>query len=519
MASEDDQKSTPVLSLEKNGTENALAAAKKVLLEGGVVAIPTDTVYGVACLAKMGTGVRHLYESKGRHFHKPVAICVRTIECIAKHAKVNVSDALLRDLLPGPVTVMFERTEQISPDLNPGAGLVGVRIPDNTFVSQLVESVGDEPLALTSANRSTEASSLSIEDFRNMWGSIGCVVDAGVLGGSEHMRLGSTVVDLSVEGKYTIVRDGSALKQTVEILHRHALVEAPKSDEGSFSAVILDIEGTTTPISFVKDKLFPYVVNHIDRYLEQQWDTEECKGDVAGLVELCRADESKATEGCVHIDDPTDCSGTEAAAKLREQVAASVRWLVASDRKVTPLKRLQGHMWRHAYATGEVKGELFDDVLPVLRKWHTLGTPIYIYSSGSVEAQKLLFAHTTEGDLCPLLSGYFDTTTGPKTEAASYSAIAKTIGLEPEHCLFATDNPLEAQAALSAHMQVRVTVRLGNAPLTAEQKEALGPLCVTSFAEMPTPSAKAHVNGDQEKRKLPTEDTQESKKPRQEGHW
>uniref|UniRef100_A0A8C2TEC6 Enolase-phosphatase 1 n=1 Tax=Coturnix japonica TaxID=93934 RepID=A0A8C2TEC6_COTJA len=140
-------------------------------------------------------------------------------------------------------------------------------------------------------------------------------------------------------------------------------------------------------------------------------------------------------------------------------VVDNVHWQMALDRKTTALKQLQGHMWRAAYATGLVKGEIFEDVVPAIRKWREAGMKVYIYSSGSVEAQKLLFGYSTEGDILELFDGHFDTKIGPKVESESYRRIAASIGCDTNNILFLTDVPREANAAEEADTHVAVVIR------------------------------------------------------------
>lgn len=198
--------------------QSILNAAVTSLKSGHVIALPTDTIYGVAALAQSTEAVSQLYEIKKRHEEKPVAICVGKLEDVYKWGKVTISDEILQDLLPGPVTLVFERTEQLNPRLNPTTQLVGIRIPDYEFVQQL-SLVCDEPLALTSANVSTVGqSSLKIEEFKEIWSKLDLILDGGVIGLTEQCRKGSTVVNLSVPGKFSIIREGSAYNQTVNIL-------------------------------------------------------------------------------------------------------------------------------------------------------------------------------------------------------------------------------------------------------------------------------------------------------------
>ncbi|TNN89135.1 YrdC domain-containing protein, mitochondrial [Liparis tanakae] len=195
-----------------------LSCTAKALKEGHVVGVPTDTIYGLACLAQNSEAVRKTYDIKGRNGHKPLAICVGEIQDIYKYCKVKVKDGLLGDLLPGPVTL-----------------LVGVRIPDDTFMRRLCQMCA-EPLALTSANISSHTSTVAVEEFQELWPKLAVVVDGGPIG--DHSRLGSTVVDLSVLGKYRIIRPGCALSSTVDVLeHKYGLSEdSGREDEPLNSA-------------------------------------------------------------------------------------------------------------------------------------------------------------------------------------------------------------------------------------------------------------------------------------------
>src|SRR5688500_9642896 len=134
------------------------------------------------------------------------------------------------------------------------------------------------------------------------------------------------------------------------------------------------------------------------------------------------------------------------------------------DRKSTALKKLQGEIWQKGFENGSLRGEVFDDVPDALQRWEREGADVWIYSSGSVLAQRLLFSTTPYGDLTRFLKGFFDTTTGPKTEAASYAAIARAVGLPPEHITFVSDSPAELRAAEEAGLAVVCSVRPGNAP-------------------------------------------------------
>ncbi|KAJ7985249.1 hypothetical protein DPEC_G00350120 [Dallia pectoralis] len=199
---------------------NSTVAALK---SGEVVAVPTDTIYGLACLAQNSDAIKRVYDIKGRNGQKPLAICVGEIQDIYKYCKLSVKEEMLENLLPGPVTLVLERAEALNTDLNPFTPLVGVRIPDHAFMRRLCQMCG-EPLALTSANISSHVSSVAVHEFQDLWPRLAVVVDGGPIG--DHSRLGSTVVDLSVRGKYRIIRPGCAFSSTVEVLeHKYGLSE------------------------------------------------------------------------------------------------------------------------------------------------------------------------------------------------------------------------------------------------------------------------------------------------------
>ncbi len=195
-------------------------------------------------------------------------------------------------------------------------------------------------------------------------------------------------------------------------------------------AILTDIEGTTSSLSFVKDVLFPYSKEKLPEFVRRFRENPQ----VDRIL-----DEVKKIEG-------KDISEEEVVQTL-------LRW-IDEDRKITPLKELQGLIWEEGYKSGELKGHIYEDAYSKLREWHEKEIPIYVYSSGSVKAQKLLFSHTNYGDITYLFSGYFDTKIGNKKESESYRKIAKEIGLKPEEILFLSDNPDEIIAAAKAGMQV-----------------------------------------------------------------
>lgn len=226
-----------------------------------------------------------------------------------------------------------------------------------------------------------------------------------------------------------------------------------------FDALVLDIEGTTTPISFVYDALFPYAARAFEAFLRQN--SQDLRDAFEALAEQARRDQAEGLEA--PSVDPEDV----------ESALANVRWQMENDRKTTTLKELQGKIWRDGYTRGELEGEVFDDVPRLLEAATAADIPVRIYSSGSVEAQKLLFGYSVAGDLTVHLSGYHDTTTGPKKVASSYETIASQMGIDAARLLFATDNLDEAIAAREAGWQVVVMDRPGNHPLPEHDFEVL----------------------------------------------
>lgn len=194
-------------------------------------------------------------------------------------------------------------------------------------------------------------------------------------------------------------------------------------------AILTDIEGTTSSLSFVKDVLFPYARKNLSHYI------------------LAREKDVKAILDEVREFEKNDALTTAEIISLFE------RW-IDEDRKITPLKTLQGLIWRKGYEEGDFKGHIYEDAARNLRHWKEQGLKLYVYSSGSVAAQKLLFAHTEEGDLTSLFSGYFDTTIGSKVEITSYKKIAIELNLAPSSILFLSDNPQETNAAAESGMQI-----------------------------------------------------------------
>jgi enolase-phosphatase E1 len=200
-------------------------------------------------------------------------------------------------------------------------------------------------------------------------------------------------------------------------------------------AILTDIEGTTSSISFVKDVLFPYARERMEAFVAAHGDEPEVARQL---------DEVRALAG-------RPLTRGEAAAEL-------IRW-IGEDRKATPLKALQGMIWEAGYRDGDFHGHLYEDAARKLREWKAAGLALYVFSSGSVQAQKLLFGHTEFGDLTPLFSGYFDTRIGPKQDADAYRRIASAIGETPSSILFLSDVAGELDAAAAAGYAVCQLVR------------------------------------------------------------
>jgi tRNA threonylcarbamoyl adenosine modification protein (Sua5/YciO/YrdC/YwlC family) len=197
--------------------EDIFGDAVRALASGHVVAVPTDTLYGLACDASSPEAIRRVYEIKERKLTSPLAVCVADVDAVSLYAATaHLPTGLLSSLLPGAVTLLLPRREngRLSETLNPGVSSIGIRIPESDFIRGLSRSFGGA-LALTSANTSSHASTVRVEEFEHLWPHCAFVFDAGTLPGG---RAGSTIVDLSQEGVFKIVRPGSVLQKTRETL-------------------------------------------------------------------------------------------------------------------------------------------------------------------------------------------------------------------------------------------------------------------------------------------------------------
>lgn len=219
--------------------------------------------------------------------------------------------------------------------------------------------------------------------------------------------------------------------------------------------ILLDIEGTTTPIDFVYQVLFPYARHHLATYLAQHANEREVQADLAALRAEHTADVAQQLNPPAWpIDEILDDPLAPAISYLF--------WLMDQDRKSTALKSLQGKIWEEGYQKGELQSVIYEDVPRALARWYVQGRRVCIYSSGSVLAQKLLFTYTEAGDLTGWLAGYFDTTSGPKRAASSYQTIAAALQVGPAEVLFISDVTAELEAAHSAGLQTLLAVRPGN---------------------------------------------------------
>ncbi len=222
-------------------------------------------------------------------------------------------------------------------------------------------------------------------------------------------------------------------------------------EEKQVRVILLDIEGTTTPIDFVTKTLFPYASTKLEVFLRQNATNEEVRLLIEELRAQHAADERKGLRPPNWRDDSEE-------ERLRS-CGAYGQWLIARDSKCTPLKALQGKIWQQGYATGELKGKVYPDVPVAFRRWTQQGKRICIYSSGSVLAQRLLFGSTAAGDLTSYLEAFFDTLVGAKAEAESYRKIAAFVGCDSGQVLFLSDAPKETAAARAAGMQSLLCVR------------------------------------------------------------
>ncbi|PQO46029.1 acireductone synthase [Blastopirellula marina] len=239
--------------------------------------------------------------------------------------------------------------------------------------------------------------------------------------------------------------------------------------EPRWNCILLDIEGTTSSVRFVYDVMFPFVLRELDHYLETNWN-DPSLGPVLDQIAQDAGSESFVAWTSDCPDEPS----------RREKVAAEIRRLMADDVKATGLKQLQGMIWKDGFERGEMVAQVYSDVPEALEAWTSAGLRVYIYSSGSIAAQKLFFGHSEAGNLLKYFSGHFDTTTGPKKEAKSYDTIAAEIGEAAEKILFISDVTAELDAAREVGMETRLSIRPGNKPV----EEGHGHEPIASFSQV-----------------------------------
>lgn len=228
----------------------------------------------------------------------------------------------------------------------------------------------------------------------------------------------------------------------------------PLFDETQVRAILLDIEGTTTPIDFVTKTLFPYASRKLEGFLRENAADAEVRALTKELRVQHELDERNGLKPPSWREDSEE-----------EQVRSSAaygQWLIARDSKCTPLKALQGKIWQQGYASGELQGEVYPDVPVAFERWKQQGKKICIYSSGSVLAQQLLFGSVATGDLTPYIAAFFDTHVGAKAEVESYRKIAGSVSYEPKQFLFVSDAVKEIEAAREAGMQALLCEREGH---------------------------------------------------------
>lgn len=226
------------------------------------------------------------------------------------------------------------------------------------------------------------------------------------------------------------------------------------------TTILTDIEGTTSPVSFVKDVLFPYARRELPRFVRERGREPEVR----------RWLDAVATENGGLCQDA--------------MIAEILQGWIDQDRKHTALKALQGMLWEAGYRNGDFAAPIYPDAAAKLREWHAAGIPLAVYSSGSVRAQKLFFGHSDAGDLSPLFDAWFDTEAGHKREPASYRGIARRLQREPEDVLFLSDVVEELDAAREAGMRTVLVDRREDYPEPRSGEAAHGHPRVTGFGQI-----------------------------------
>lgn len=207
-------------------------------------------------------------------------------------------------------------------------------------------------------------------------------------------------------------------------------------DIGKARAILLDIEGTTTPVEFVNEKLFSYARENLQSFLDENMEDQSIMKYIDEIKKV--SGKSEPIEGVISLMD--------------------------QDSKLKALKDLQARIWKSGYEKGELKGEVYDDVPPAFKRWIMDGRSIFIYSSGSVESQKMLFQSTKFGDLTKMIEGYFDTAVGSKKDPESYDMISGRIGLDGKNIAFFSDSLEEVEAARESEINSFLVCRSGECP-------------------------------------------------------
>lgn len=226
--------------------------------------------------------------------------------------------------------------------------------------------------------------------------------------------------------------------------------------ESKIKAILLDIEGTTSDVLFVKNVLFPYAHDNCENFLNHHFESPEIQAIIDDLVELSQRDQRPIIR-------------SENRNEFVKAIVDNVHWQISEDRKSKELKNLQGKIWKIAFESGEIRGHVYEDVPRKLKEWTEAGLKVFIYSSGSVEAQKLLFGHSEYGNLLKYLIDHFDTNVGHKQEVQSYQNIAEALKLSPNEILFLSDIPKEVIAAENAGMKTSILDRPNNPTILDEE--------------------------------------------------
>jgi enolase-phosphatase E1 len=218
--------------------------------------------------------------------------------------------------------------------------------------------------------------------------------------------------------------------------------------------LLLDIEGTTCPVRFVSETLFPYAAERMASFLEARGEDGTVRELVEQVAQAWRDDSHPAAQALLQ--------GVPRSTSSASWVLPYLQWLIQEDRKLTPLKDLQGLLWEEGYASGELQGPLYADVAPALRRWREAGLELAVYSSGSVRAQRLIYEHSNAGDLRGLFQHWFDTRIGAKHDSASYHKIVNHLGAPAASVLFISDSIPELKAAATAGLAVLLCNRDAN---------------------------------------------------------